>query len=79
MGVAARRTGDTMAADDDRQELLDAVRTGTVPSFWARRQPETAAILSDHGNLTFHELDEAVADMLDAIRASRSRKEAPGL
>jgi len=55
--------------------LVDAVRQGQGLTYWARRQPDTLAIVSDAGDRTFAELD-ARANQL--VRALRRRGLGPG-
>jgi len=59
-----------MSDDDTRAVLLDAVATGTLLSFWASRRPDAAAIVSEHGDRTFAQLD---AEANQLARAWRDR------
>lgn len=64
-----------MSDDDTRTAMLEAAATGTTLSFWAGRRPDAAAIISEHGDRTFAQLD---AEANQLARAWRARGVAAG-
>jgi long-chain acyl-CoA synthetase len=49
---------------------LDAsIACGMAIAYWARRQPDAVAIVSEHGNRTFGELDAGANRLANALRA----------
>ncbi|HUI25868.1 MAG TPA: AMP-binding protein [Candidatus Kryptonia bacterium] len=49
-------------------ELLAAAGQGTAIALWARRQPEVPAIVSEHGNRTFAELNARANQLARGLR-----------
>ena len=56
-------------SDDERAAMLEAAATGTTLSYWARRRPDAFAILSEHGDRTFAQLDAEANQLARAWRA----------
>ena len=49
--------------------LLDHLLRGTLLTWWAEQQPDRLAIVSDHGDRTFAELDRRANQLVRALRA----------
>ncbi len=58
-----------MSDDETRTAMLEAAATGTTLSFWAGRRPDAAAIISEHGDRTFAQLDAEANQLARAWRA----------
>ncbi|MGI9603862.1 MAG: AMP-binding protein [Acidimicrobiales bacterium] len=57
----------------EQQSLKAAAASGTVLSHWADRQPHSMAIVSEHGDRTFAELDAEANRLVRALRRSGLR------
>jgi len=47
-----------------------AMRTGTINSLWAQLQPDAPAVISDHGNRTYAELNSRANQIVRLLRAN---------
>ncbi len=56
-------------ADFDREALGVAADRGLLAAFWAERQPDRTAIVSEAGNRTFAEIDASANRIVRALRA----------
>ncbi|MFA5565962.1 MAG: AMP-binding protein [Acidimicrobiia bacterium] len=50
------------------QALLDAIGQGMTVAYWAARQPDVAAIISESGNRSFAELNANINRLVRALR-----------
>ncbi len=48
--------------------LLDHLLRGTLLTWWAEQQPDRLAIVSEHGDRTFAELDRRANQLVRALR-----------
>jgi long-chain acyl-CoA synthetase len=65
---------DTLTSEDEakarrREERIEAARTGMTLAWWARQQPDRPAIISEHGDRTFGELNANANRVARALRA----------
>ena len=59
----------TEAPNPERERYIEAVSSGMSLAYWAARQPDVAAIVSEHGDRTFAELNANANRLARALRA----------
>jgi long-chain acyl-CoA synthetase len=55
--------------DPEREAFLDAAENGMTLAYWAARQPDVPAIICEHGDRTFAELNAHANQLARALRA----------
>ncbi len=68
-GAGSNQVSRDVDTDDEKEALRAANRTGTVGSYWAERSPDHPAIISEHGNRTFAELNQRANRLARALRS----------
>jgi long-chain acyl-CoA synthetase len=59
----------TEAPNPERERFIEAVTSGMSLAYWAGRQPDVPAIVSEHGDRTFAELNANANRLARALRA----------
>ena len=59
----------TEAPNPERERFVEAVTTGMSLAYWAGRQPDVPAIVCEHGDRTFAELNANANRLARALRA----------
>ena len=62
-------TDTTEAPNPERERFMEAVSSGMSLAYWANRQPDAAAIVSEAGDRTFAELNANANRLVRALRA----------
>src|SRR5690606_11491824 len=65
--TTATTTGSYLS-EEEREQFLEAAGHGMTLAFWARRQPDVPAVICEHGDRTFAELNGRANQLARALR-----------